>query len=48
MAGYVRQSAAEIQDTLTINAIDLDNEFNSLVADYKMVQLFQLLLMILI
>ena len=35
MAGYVRQSAAEIQDTLTINAIDLDNEFNSLVAAFN-------------
>ena len=35
MAGYVRQSAAEIQDTLTINAVDLNNEFNSLVAAFN-------------
>ena len=35
MAGYIRQSAAEIQDTLTINAVDLNNEFNSLVAAFN-------------
>ena len=35
MAGYQRQSAAEIQDTLTINAVDLNNEFNSLVAAFN-------------
>ena len=35
MAGYQRQSAAEIQDTLTINAVDLNNEFNALVAAFN-------------
>ena len=35
MAGYQRQSAAEIQDTLTINAVDLNNEFNSLVSAFN-------------
>ena len=35
MAGYVRQSAAEIQDTLTIDAADLNNEFNALVAAFN-------------
>ena len=35
MAGYVRQSAAEIQDTLTINAVDLNNEFNALVSAFN-------------
>ena len=28
MAGYVRQSSAEIVDTLTIDAVDLNNEFD--------------------
>ena len=35
MAGYQRQSAAEIQDTLTINAVDLNNEFNALVSAFN-------------
>ena len=35
MAGYVRQSAAEIQDTLTIDAADLNNEFNALVSAFN-------------
>ena len=35
MAGYQRQSAAEIQDTLTIDAADLNNEFNALVAAFN-------------
>ena len=35
MAGYVRISAAEIQDTLTIDAADLNNEFNALVASFN-------------
>jgi len=35
MAGYVRISAAEIQDTLTIDAADLNNEFNALVAAFN-------------
>ena len=35
MAGYGRQSAAEIQDTLTIDAADLNNEFNALVASFN-------------
>ena len=35
MAGYQRISAAEIQDTLTINAVDLNNEFNALVAAFN-------------
>ena len=34
MAGYVRQSAAEIVDTLTIDAVDLNNEFNAIVAAF--------------
>ena len=34
MAGYVRQSAAEIQDTLTIDAVDLNNEFDAIVAAF--------------
>ena len=35
MAGYVRQSAAEIQNTLTIDAADLNNEFNALVSAFN-------------
>ena len=35
MAGYQRQSAAEIQDTLTIDAADLNNEFNALVSAFN-------------
>ena len=35
MAGYQRISAAEIQDTLTINAVDLNNEFNALVSAFN-------------
>ena len=35
MAGYVRQSAAEIQNNLTIDAADLNNEFNALVAAFN-------------
>ena len=35
MAGYQRQSAAEIQNTLTIDATDLNNEFNALVAAFN-------------
>ena len=35
MAGYVRQSSAEIQDTLTIDALDLNNEFDALVAAFE-------------
>jgi len=35
MAGYVRISAAEIQDTLTIDAADLNNEFNALVSAFN-------------
>ena len=34
MAGYVRQSAAEIQDTLTIDAVDLNNEFDAIVSAF--------------
>jgi len=35
MAGYVRQSSAEIADALTIEAVDLNNEFNDLVAAFS-------------
>ena len=35
MAGYVRQSSAEIADALTIEAVDLNNEFNDLVAAFN-------------
>ena len=35
MAGYVRQSSAEIQDALTIEAVDLNNEFDKLVAVFN-------------
>ena len=35
MAGYVRQSSAQIQDTLTINAVDFNNEFDALVAAFN-------------
>ena len=35
MAGYVRQSSAEIADTLTINAVDLNNEFDALVSAFN-------------
>ena len=35
MAGYIRQSSAEIQDALTIEAVDLNNEFNELVAAFN-------------
>ena len=35
MAGYVRKSSAEIQDVLTIEAVDLNNEFNELVAAFS-------------
>ena len=35
MAGYQRQSAAEIQDTLTIDAADLNNEFNAIVSAFN-------------
>jgi hypothetical protein len=34
MAGYIRQSSAEIVDTLTIDAVDLNNEFNALVSAF--------------
>jgi len=34
MAGYQRVSAAEIQDTLTIDAVDLNNEFDAIVAAF--------------
>ena len=34
MAGYVRQSSAEIVDTLTIDAVDLNNEFDALVSAF--------------
>jgi hypothetical protein len=34
MAGYTRQSSAEIVDTLTIDAVDLNNEFNALVSAF--------------
>ena len=35
MAGYTRQSSAEIADALTIEAVDLNNEFNDLVAAFS-------------
>ena len=35
MAGYTRQSSAEIADTLTIEAVDLNNEFDKLVAVFN-------------
>ena len=35
MAGYQRQSAAEIQNNLTIDAVDLNNEFNALVSAFN-------------
>ena len=35
MAGYQRQSAAEIANTLTIDAADLNNEFNALVSAFN-------------
>ena len=35
MAGYVRQSSAQIQDTLTINAVDFNNEFDALVSAFN-------------
>ena len=35
MAGYVRQSSAQIQDTLTINAVDFNNEFDAIVAAFN-------------
>ena len=34
MAGYVRQSSAKIVDTLTIDAVDLNNEFDALVSAF--------------
>ena len=34
MAGYTRQSSAEIVDTLTIDAVDLNNEFDALVSAF--------------
>ena len=34
MAGYQRVSSAEIADTLTIDAVDLNNEFDALVAAF--------------
>jgi len=34
MAGYIRQSAAEIVDTLTIDAVDLNNEFDAIVSAF--------------
>ena len=34
MAGYIRQSSAEIVDTLTIDAVDLNNEFDALVSAF--------------
>ena len=34
MAGYQRVSAAEIQDTLTIDAVDLNNEFDAIVSAF--------------
>ena len=34
MAGYTRQSAGQIQDTLTIDAVDLNNEFDAIVAAF--------------
>jgi len=35
MAGYTRQSSAEIADALTIEAVDLNNEFNKLVTAFN-------------
>ena len=35
MAGYTRQSSAEIADALTIEAVDLNNEFDKLVAVFN-------------
>ena len=34
MAGYTRQSAGQIQDTLTIDAVDLNNEFDAIVSAF--------------
>tara|TARA_R110002096_G_scaffold332185_2_gene526200 strand:- start:355 stop:2175 length:1821 start_codon:yes stop_codon:yes gene_type:complete len=34
MAGYTRRSAAEIVDTLTIDAVDLNNEFDAIVSAF--------------
>ena len=34
MAGYTRQSSAEIVDTLTIDAVDLNNEFDAIVSAF--------------